>query len=154
MKIVCKKKQIYKSYSHRLTIPYAFALAMVIYIEEYLPTGPLAPIASYGQESCRRYSWTNLLYINDFVHTGECMGVTWYLACDMQMYWFSPFGNTCLETDKLHLELLTYCFIAILPLWYSEKIGLLLLGLYLVAFTVIPGYVTGHFHFGPTILIR
>jgi len=107
---------------------------MVIYIEEYLPKGPLAPIAGYGRESCRRYSWTNLLYVNDFVHTGECMGVTWYLACDMQMYWFSPF--------------------AILPLWYSEKIGLLLWGLYLIAFTVIPGYVTGHFHFGPTVVIR
>jgi peptidoglycan/LPS O-acetylase OafA/YrhL len=36
--------------------------------------------------------WTNILYINIYVNPeAQCIGHTWYLASDMQMFLFSPF---------------------------------------------------------------
>ncbi|XP_012942470.2 O-acyltransferase like protein [Aplysia californica] len=43
------------------------------------------------EENCEKYVWTNVLYVNNIVHTESmCMGQTWYLATDMQFYLVSP----------------------------------------------------------------
>lgn len=54
------------------------------------------------------------------------MGVTWYLANDMQFYWYSP--------------------IIILPIWYNLKLGLIWWVVQLFVFTGIPAYVAAHFY--------
>ena len=59
------------------------------------------------------------------------MGVTWYLSCDMQMYWLSP--------------------LVILPIWFNERIGLAFWATCLAGFTALQGYMTGYFRFGPVI---
>ena len=49
---------------------------------------------------CSSYWWANFLYIQNFYPDGdpnnECMGWTWYLANDMQMYWLAPLVLVCL----------------------------------------------------------
>ena len=62
------------------------------------------------------------------------MGHTWYLANDMQMYWYAP--------------------LVILPIWKSEKIGLILWSVHFMVFTAVQGYINGYYRFGPIITIQ
>eukprot|EP00095_Tigriopus_kingsejongensis_P000457 maker-scaffold217_size252476-snap-gene-1.30 protein:Tk00457 transcript:maker-scaffold217_size252476-snap-gene-1.30-mRNA-1 annotation:"hypothetical protein DAPPUDRAFT_301951" len=76
----------------RLTIPLALVIAFEAGIVYSLGSGPIWWMNGYNPSKfCRKNWWTNLLYINSFVHQNEqCLGVTWYLACDMQMFILSP----------------------------------------------------------------
>ena len=58
-----------------------------------------SPFHNHGIEAelCSRNSWANLLYINNFPSIPyldpiekSCLGQTWYLANDMQMFLFAP----------------------------------------------------------------
>ena len=76
----------------RLTGVYAMAVAINATLVRYLDTknGAIFPAMA---DQCADSWWTNLLYINnfkEFLHTEECMGHTWYMANDMQMFVFSP----------------------------------------------------------------
>ncbi|CAG0905565.1 unnamed protein product, partial [Darwinula stevensoni] len=45
-------------------------------------------------EICRKSWWRTVFYLFNIEIDGEygsCVGQTWYLACDMHMYWASPF---------------------------------------------------------------
>ena len=53
-------------HNYRLTIPYAFALLCVIYINQYIPRGPLAFAYKLGSSKiCKDNWWKNLLYLTD-----------------------------------------------------------------------------------------
>ena len=68
----------------------------------------------YEAEECAKNSWVNLLYINNFdveeYLEGGCLGlgVTWYLANDMQFFLIAP--------------------PIIYMIWRSKKIGFALIG--------------------------
>uniref|UniRef100_A0A914C1F9 Uncharacterized protein n=1 Tax=Acrobeloides nanus TaxID=290746 RepID=A0A914C1F9_9BILA len=50
---------------------------------------------------CRKYFWTNFLYLNNYVHwKHECYGVSWYLATDTQMFVFAPILIIALALNK------------------------------------------------------
>lgn len=76
----------------RLTPVYACALFTYAYVLPLAGWGPLwvGMQNSADLEYCRRYWWTNLLYVNNVAGedgrtgTSGCMGWTWYLANDMQ----------------------------------------------------------------------
>ena len=81
----------------RLTPTYAFVLFFVWLLTMHLADGPIYHhIAWEGSglyHNCRKYWWTNLLYINNLYPwklDDECIGWTWYLANDMQFYILSP----------------------------------------------------------------
>ena len=81
----------------RLTPTYAFVLFFVWFLTMHLADGPIYHLVAWEEshlyQSCRKYWWTNLLYINNFYPwklSDECVGWTWYLANDMQFYIFSP----------------------------------------------------------------
>ena len=63
---------------------------------------------SYAHDICQESWWYNLLYINNVDLKPDlsnmCMGATWYLAVDMQMFLIAP--------------------LVIWPLWKFPKIGL------------------------------
>uniref|UniRef100_A0AC34FCQ4 Nose resistant-to-fluoxetine protein N-terminal domain-containing protein n=1 Tax=Panagrolaimus sp. ES5 TaxID=591445 RepID=A0AC34FCQ4_9BILA len=41
-------------------------------------------------DPCKKYLWKNMLYIFNFNTADTCMGHTWYLATDMQMFVLTP----------------------------------------------------------------
>ena len=77
----------------RLTGVYAMALALQVSLLRHLRGNSYVDIFPYLSEACESSWWTNLLYINnfkEFLHTDDCMGHTWYMANDMQMFLISP----------------------------------------------------------------
>ncbi|XP_059352860.1 nose resistant to fluoxetine protein 6-like isoform X2 [Daphnia carinata] len=90
----------------RLTPVYAIILGFIATLLVYLGSGPNWENVRYLSLACRWNWWNNLLYVNNYVVTYplECMGETWYLACDMQMFLLSP--------------------LFIYPLWRWRRIGL------------------------------
>ncbi|KAJ1522451.1 hypothetical protein ONE63_001641 [Megalurothrips usitatus] len=73
----------------RLTPSYAVVVVFIAAAMESLASGPLwRSITEYEAGICRRWGWTNLLYINNYVgEMGDalCAAQTWSLAVDMQM---------------------------------------------------------------------
>ncbi|XP_076346879.1 nose resistant to fluoxetine protein 6-like isoform X1 [Tachypleus tridentatus] len=75
----------------RLTPVYMMVLAFDAVLWKHLSSGPFWSEDGYDGEKCKKNWWYNLLYINNFNKQGEqCLGPTWYLANDMQMYLVSP----------------------------------------------------------------
>ena len=102
----------------RLTGVYAVIILWHTTLVKYIATGPQGYILDmYLSESCKSDWWANLLYINNFGHQG-CLGQTWYLAVDMQLFILSP--------------------IAIYTLWKKPRAGYILCGLGLVYATAYP----------------
>ena len=108
----------------RLTPTYAFVLFFIWLLMMHLGNGPMFHLAAWeesGQyQSCEKYWWTNLLYINNFYPwklEDACIGWTWYLANDMQFYIFSP--------------------LIIIPLYFLFPVGLVIsAGVLVVSFAV------------------
>mmetsp|Transcript_40887 Transcript_40887/g.65667 ORF Transcript_40887/g.65667 Transcript_40887/m.65667 type:complete len:520 (+) Transcript_40887:887-2446(+) len=84
----------------RLTPLYAVLLFFYWKVFPYMGEGPYTNLAfnvyNKQDESCGKYWWTNLLYINNLVPWNQagqhgCMGWSWYLANDMQFFLLTPF---------------------------------------------------------------
>lgn len=86
---------MFKYYVHRLwriTPPYALVILFSVALSRYLGSGPNYPRDGFEINFCRDTWWTNLLYVNNLVNLdkGACLGVSWYLANDMQFHWIAP----------------------------------------------------------------
>ncbi|KAI1727262.1 acyltransferase family domain-containing protein [Ditylenchus destructor] len=73
----------------RLTPVYIVIMVLSVTLFTYISEGPFwRPI---DVNLCRNSWWTNLLYVNNFLMQDDaCMGWTWYLANDFQLYSFAP----------------------------------------------------------------
>ncbi|RUS73914.1 hypothetical protein EGW08_018319, partial [Elysia chlorotica] len=76
----------------RLTPPYMLALVLVLGLHQFCGQGPLwETVQPSDKVFCEKNWWTNLLYVNNLVHTKEpCFAHTWYLANDMQFFVVAP----------------------------------------------------------------
>ena len=108
----------------RLTPTYAFVLFFIWLLMMYLADGPTFHVAAWEDsghyQNCKKYWWTNLLYINNLYPwklEDECIGWTWYLSNDMQFYIFSP--------------------LIIIPLYFLFPLGLVIsVGVLAVSFAI------------------
>ncbi|XP_050058911.1 nose resistant to fluoxetine protein 6-like isoform X2 [Aphis gossypii] len=102
---------------------YGTLIVTYIFVLPYLNSGPLWRMIVYREsERCKVNWWTNVLFINNYVHTDElCIIPSWYLACDMHFFIVGT--------------LLTYA------IWKWRKQGLVILGACLTLSTVIPAYI-------------
>ncbi|XP_070534767.1 O-acyltransferase like protein-like [Ptychodera flava] len=77
----------------RLTPAYAFILLLYSTITIHMGEGIWWPYWYPFQHICNTW-WANLLYIHNWYpfpgSTSECMGWSWYLSVDMQLYFISP----------------------------------------------------------------
>ncbi|CEF71441.1 Acyltransferase 3 domain and Nose resistant-to-fluoxetine protein, N-terminal domain-containing protein [Strongyloides ratti] len=114
----------------RLTPVYIVVIILNITVFTHLSNGPFwRPIEL---NYCRKSWWTNLIYMNNFLlqDVEQCMGWSWYLANDFQLYIISP--------------------IYMLLLNYNEKIGIIgccgtiiISSIYRLIITLIKGYPPG-----------
>lgn len=71
------------------------ALAVVILIQvnliNHLGNGPLWNFYNIATVNCQKYWWSTLLYIQNYVNPNEnCVGQSWYLSVDFQLFLCSP----------------------------------------------------------------
>jgi peptidoglycan/LPS O-acetylase OafA/YrhL len=115
----------------RLTPAYAMVLAYIILIYPMLGRGPSSYTWDYQKQFCVDNWWTNLLYVNNLVNAEEiCMGHTWYLACDMQLFIVAP--------------LILY------PLYKWRRVGYVLLAMAIVSSIVTPMVLTNVYNLPPS----
>ena len=72
---------------------YMFTLFLIWSYQRYIGDGPLFWNIDTGNDDCKDYWWTNMLFLNNFIPDGKlssCMGWSWYLANDMQFFIISP----------------------------------------------------------------
>ena len=109
----------------RITPVYAAVLAFIATLLPYMGDGPDWHFVRRMSKGVRQRWWTNMLYINNYAATTELsissplMGPveSWYLACDMQMFWISP--------------------LFIYPLWRWKKTGIAWISFSFVVFLVV-----------------
>ncbi|PNF21710.1 hypothetical protein B7P43_G10358 [Cryptotermes secundus] len=107
--------------SSRLTPPYAIVILITATVYRYVGSGPLLPAsANQMAEECQSNWWTNILYINNYFDINRmCLGHSWYLSVDMQLFLLSP--------------------IVLYPLWkWPRNWNILLLGILAIAGVVSP----------------
>ncbi|XP_040172754.1 nose resistant to fluoxetine protein 6-like [Anopheles arabiensis] len=77
----------------RLTPALAAIVLFAATLMRHAGSGPFWDGAmSMSEDPCRRYWWSALLYVQNYVNPQEvCLGHTWYLSVDMQLYLVSPF---------------------------------------------------------------
>lgn len=73
----------------RLLPAYMFALFLTWTVAVYLGAGPMSYLIDKSNEYCADYWWTHLVFLNnvvpDWLGIG-CLGQSWYLAADFQMF--------------------------------------------------------------------
>ena len=86
----------------RLTIPLALVIGFNIHMKGYFVTeGPFSWQTLYNEFQCKEHWYDTLLYIANLGTPHSCIGQTWYLMCDMQLFFCSP--------------------LVILPMYYWDK---------------------------------
>ncbi|XP_053681623.1 nose resistant to fluoxetine protein 6-like [Sabethes cyaneus] len=77
----------------RLTPPFAALLLFTVGIYPNIGSGPLWDSSlAVTADLCNKYWWSALLYIQNYVNPNEmCLGHSWYLSVDMQLFLLSPF---------------------------------------------------------------
>ncbi|KAI9559818.1 hypothetical protein GHT06_013825 [Daphnia sinensis] len=119
----------------RLTPVYAIILGFIATLMVYIGTGPNWYNVVIASEGCRITWWRQFLYINNLFPTDmnvQCMGETWYIAVDMQLFVLAP--------------LLIY------PLWRWKKTGLILLAIVTLATLAANFAVYAIYSFPPTLM--
>uniref|UniRef100_A0A182QD03 Nose resistant-to-fluoxetine protein N-terminal domain-containing protein n=1 Tax=Anopheles farauti TaxID=69004 RepID=A0A182QD03_9DIPT len=77
----------------RLTPTLAALILFSAALMRHAGSGPFWDGAmSLTTDTCQKYWWSALLYVQNYVNPREiCLGHTWYLSVDMQLYLLSPF---------------------------------------------------------------
>ncbi|KAH8352937.1 hypothetical protein KR084_007429, partial [Drosophila pseudotakahashii] len=115
-------------YLHRLVrLTPVLALAVLIFMTLFprLDSGPLWKQFTSSSELCSDTWWATLLYVQNYAAPGRmCLGHSWYLAVDMQLYIISPlflialykWGKKAVGGIVLLILLLTGCVFSIVML--------------------------------------
>ncbi|EDW45504.1 GM16810 [Drosophila sechellia] len=115
-------------YLHRLVrLTPVLALAVLIFMTLFprLDSGPLWNQFTSSSELCSDTWWATLLYVQNYAAPGRmCLGHSWYLAVDMQLYIISPlllialykWGKKAIAGIVLLILLLSGCVFGIVML--------------------------------------
>ncbi|XP_015511171.2 nose resistant to fluoxetine protein 6 [Neodiprion lecontei] len=123
-----KKFNLAMMYFHRFVRLTPSVMVLVLFcafLLHRIANGPIWNMMNYLVITpCQRNWWLNLLYVQNFVDKENiCLLHTWYLAVDMQLFWISP--------------------VIVYPLYRWPKVGLGILGSFLVISIVTPAVILG-----------
>ncbi|XP_037079592.1 nose resistant to fluoxetine protein 6-like [Pollicipes pollicipes] len=115
-----------------LTPVYAITVALTATLARRIGTGPgLASALNTQAKVCQDSWWKNLLYINNFTDIFSlCIGQSWYLPVDFQLFLAAPF--------------------MMLPYVYNKKIGAAWLALLAAGSVAVPAVITYQEDLPPT----
>ncbi|GBP20422.1 Nose resistant to fluoxetine protein 6 [Eumeta japonica] len=68
----------------------AAAILLQASLAHHVADGPFWSTVAREVDSCRQSWWIALLHLQNYVSGPICLGQTWYLSVDMQLYWISP----------------------------------------------------------------
>jgi peptidoglycan/LPS O-acetylase OafA/YrhL len=120
----------------RITPVYMFVLCFFWSMQKYIGNGPLWVDLGSINDDCDDYWYANLIYLNNFIPDWEvstCLGVSWYLANDMQFFWISP-------------------IIIMLYIKVNKAIGWISIGLLCILNILSAGLVAYHYGLNPVLL--
>ena len=91
-KVTIKQGILYYVHRYwRLTPPMMIWIMIVACLVKYVGEGRPGWVDYPGAQVCRDSWWINMLYIqNLWIERSGCLGVTWFLANDMQFYMLAP----------------------------------------------------------------
>ena len=79
---------------YRLIFPIICVTLFISTLFRYFGSGPVWAEMTHRQEArCEKYWWTNLLMVmnlNPWVFVDECVGWTWYIGIDFQLFLITP----------------------------------------------------------------
>ena len=107
--------------NYRLTIPLALVIGFNLHLKDYFfVEGPLSWKNLYHEGGCEDGWWPTLLYISNLTED-FCLGQTWYLMCDMQLFFCSPLILLPMyywqkNNNGLKLWLLVITFFSLVPM--------------------------------------
>ncbi|XP_033221057.1 O-acyltransferase like protein-like [Belonocnema kinseyi] len=133
-----RKFNLFDYYLHRyirLTPAVLVLLLIAKFIVPHLGSGPIWDESLKSQNDCENIWWAILTYIQNYIKPGvmnQCLGHTWYLAVDMQLFLISP--------------------IILYPLAKKRNLGLAILGLSFIVSLVIPAAIIAIKKFPATLL--
>lgn len=137
----------------RLTPVYALIIGFLCTVYEKLGKGPLWQyIIGDDADSCRRWWWTNLLYINNHVGEGQlCLGVTWWifiLSTDSEHFLKI---NQFLRYLAADTQLFCYGMLVMMLMWKFPSITRLFFGFLMAVAILLPGVLTYKNGYYPTV---
>uniref|UniRef100_A0A8D8A1J5 Nose resistant to fluoxetine protein 6 n=1 Tax=Culex pipiens TaxID=7175 RepID=A0A8D8A1J5_CULPI len=76
----------------RLTPVFAALILFTVGFYQRIGDGPLWPVQQqFTTGNCEQYWWSALLYVQNYVNPNQlCIGHSWYLSVDMQLFLLSP----------------------------------------------------------------
>ncbi|XP_013162683.1 PREDICTED: nose resistant to fluoxetine protein 6-like isoform X2 [Papilio xuthus] len=96
----------------RLTPIYAITLAITASWLRFAGSGPMwHKLIESEVKDCRRDSWQNMLYINNYFDNTRCMAHTWYVAADMQLFVLGIFTLVMTRSDQRRQVVLWIMFV-------------------------------------------
>jgi peptidoglycan/LPS O-acetylase OafA/YrhL len=119
----------------RITPVYMFVIFFFWSMQKYIGNGPLWIGVGDFNEDCDSYWYSNLIYMNDFIPDGNvsnCIGVSWYLSNDMQIFWIAP-------------------ILMILYIKVDKIIGWISIGLLCVVNVLCAGLIAYHYGLNPVV---
>jgi peptidoglycan/LPS O-acetylase OafA/YrhL len=85
------KVNLAKIYLTRYLRFFALVSVLVLFQASSIPKSLVRRDISVEIQKCKKYWWSSLLFIQNYVNRDEiCLGHTWYLSADFQMFLVSP----------------------------------------------------------------
>ncbi|KAF2896152.1 hypothetical protein ILUMI_10025 [Ignelater luminosus] len=89
-----RKFNILRHYVHRCVRLMPVLITVLLFyltLIKHVRSGPFAFLDENVSQNCKKYWWSTLLCIQNYFNPTElCVGTSWYLSVDMQLFAFSP----------------------------------------------------------------
>ncbi|XP_073955792.1 nose resistant to fluoxetine protein 6-like [Choristoneura fumiferana] len=116
-------KTIHLFYINRLLRMFPLLAAVVLLqasIFNHVSDGPYWQNVASSVQNCRKYWWAALLHVQNYVNPSRiCLGQTWYLSVDVQLYIICPFILLCMFGSR-RVAWASLAFITLLSLVSSS----------------------------------
>ncbi|KAF2896150.1 hypothetical protein ILUMI_10023 [Ignelater luminosus] len=123
-----RKFNILRHYVHRCVRLMPVLITVLLFyltLMKHVRSGPFPD--ENASQHCEKYWWSTLLFIQNYLNPTElCVGTSWYLSVDMQLFVFSPLMLTGLKkapkATMTVLTVLSICSIlsAFLTQWFRQ----------------------------------